>query len=145
MHPRSKFSSSPWLTGILCILIGYALVADYRVLAKKGREWDEADKRLKAESESKALCRAVAEYYVDFPDSDTITNDGEWMQKLSGKNAKSIRYLKIEKFIRDPAGRLLDPFDGNPYGIKTNGAEFVVQSSSYVQWDGVRGRSDDSP
>lgn len=101
---------------------------------------------MEAESGESAITHALGEYYVDFPNSETLANDNRSIEKLGGRNEKTIPYLKLEMLRRDVGGALLDPW-GHPYLIKTTGAKFVVQSSDDMCDEcgntGERGRSAD--
>lgn len=121
MKIRLNFFDSAWLTAILLLLIASSFLLERRMMAKARLHWLVAEKSLKANKQAGALANAIEQYCMDFPDAGPLANNHDWTERLGGHNPKNIRYLKVEKYSRDSADRLLDPC-GTPWLIEVQGS-----------------------
>jgi len=116
-----SFLSSWWLTcGLLAALLSMIFV-EIRMTAHWRRFWTAAEKTYIGREEANALANAIEQYCVDFSEHGPLANDREWMDQLTGHNAKGIQYLKAERFSIDHEGRFLDPC-GQPWIIEVPGS-----------------------
>jgi hypothetical protein len=119
--------SSWWLTcGLLAALLATVLTQikitrDWRAMYAAG------EKAYASRDQAAAIANAFEQYCLDFPDSGKLENNREWIERLGGHNLKGIRYLKLEKYSRDSAGRLLD-LCGSPWSIALPGSPDFEQT-----------------
>jgi hypothetical protein len=106
--------------GLLAALLVMALAH-----VKITRDWHSffaaGDRIYAGDEQAKAIANAIEQYCLDFPDAGVLENTRQWTQRLAGQNPKGIRYLKVQKYSQDAAGRLLD-LCGEPWTIKIPGS-----------------------
>jgi hypothetical protein len=139
-----NFLSSGWLSVVLAVLIVCFLVVGHHFAVQYEHKWVAAEKEQAAWAQAMALVNAIEQYSIDFADAGPPANNREWTERLSGSNAKNIRYLKVEKYSRDPQDRLLDPC-GTPFVIELPGmqdfrsvAPGMEESEFHVRSDGCQ-------
>jgi hypothetical protein len=120
MNVAFKFLASAWLSALLVVAIVASVLADREVGKRIANEERKAELRGEVYDQVTGIANAIEQYCIDFPDAGPIANNHEWTERLAGRNAKNIRYLKVEKFSRDTVDRLLDPC-GGPYVIEVQG------------------------
>lgn len=126
MKRLSIILSSPWLTGALLIILIAWIIAEIKATASWSARLAAGERAYAGNDQAKAIANAIEQYCTDFPDCGSLDNNREWSDKLEGHNSKGIRYLKVKKYGRDSAGRLLD-LCGTPWIIVMPGSQGFEQ------------------
>jgi hypothetical protein len=119
-----RIFSSIYLSIVLLLITGASILAEHEWYVSALRWAYDAERWFVRDNQQMALRNAIEQYWIDFPDA-VLANNGSLAEQLAGKNPKNVRYLKVETYRRDAAGRLLD-VDGDAYIIRVEGPKLYL-------------------
>lgn len=121
MKKSLRLMSSSVLAVGLAVILFASIIVDIKITVDWRARLAASEKAYLGNEQARAIANAIEQYCLDFPAAGTLENSREWVNRLAGRNPKGIQYLKVDKYRRDAAGRLLDPC-GTPWIIDVPGS-----------------------